>query len=350
MGRWLRNRYGDFLPIQYNENDIYIRSSDVDRTLMSAEANLAGLYPPKDKQVWDNQIPWQPIPVHTRPEKEDYLIAMKKTCPKYDLLKDELLKSKQFIDLNYKYRTLINYVSQHSGATITGFETLEYVYNTLFIENVNNLTLPDWTKSVFPDKLQPVAAFSFAIPCYTVELARLKTGPFFDELQKNIFNVTDSIKHQKHPRKVWMYSGHDTTIANILQALKLFEYHNPPYSSTILFEVRTRGAGQFYLNIYYKNSSEPRPMTLEGCDFDCPIEDFVRLLEPITLNVERWNKECQLSLFSMVETADKDQLIVVAGVLFISLLIFALLVKIIYSKYNKSDTLYLRLPDDDEQV
>ena len=37
----------------------------MDRTLMSAQADLSGLYPPSGAQVWDQDIEWQPIPVHT---------------------------------------------------------------------------------------------------------------------------------------------------------------------------------------------------------------------------------------------------------------------------------------------
>lgn len=50
---------------------IFIRSTDCDRTLMSAEANLAGLYPPEGHQMFNPNISWQPIPVHTVPESEE---------------------------------------------------------------------------------------------------------------------------------------------------------------------------------------------------------------------------------------------------------------------------------------
>ena len=50
---------------------IVVEASNVDRCLMSAYCNLAGLYPPSGTQVWNQNITWQPIPVHTRPEWED---------------------------------------------------------------------------------------------------------------------------------------------------------------------------------------------------------------------------------------------------------------------------------------
>ena len=71
LGKWLRQRYRTVINESYSKDEIYIQSTDVDRALMSALSNLAGLYTPKTKQIWNKNIAWQPIPVHTTPEKDD---------------------------------------------------------------------------------------------------------------------------------------------------------------------------------------------------------------------------------------------------------------------------------------
>ncbi|XP_006815175.2 lysosomal acid phosphatase-like [Saccoglossus kowalevskii] len=95
LGEWLRKRYGDILiNTTYNPKEIYARSSDIDRTLMSAQCNLAGLFPPKENEIWfpNNMLTWQPIPIHTTMVTTDSLIGFP-PCPKYAALLNEVKKS-----------------------------------------------------------------------------------------------------------------------------------------------------------------------------------------------------------------------------------------------------------------
>ena len=55
----------------FSFGQIYVQSTDMDRTLMSAYSVLAGLYPPSELQKWNENIAWQPIPVHTIPHESD---------------------------------------------------------------------------------------------------------------------------------------------------------------------------------------------------------------------------------------------------------------------------------------
>lgn len=73
-GRFIRTRYTDFLDELYNKNKVHVRSTDFDRTIMSAQSLLSGLFEPVDFQVWNNDIKWQPIPVHTTEAKLDMVL------------------------------------------------------------------------------------------------------------------------------------------------------------------------------------------------------------------------------------------------------------------------------------
>lgn len=108
-------------------------STDVDRTLMSAEANLAGLYPPNGNQVWDIKK-WMPIPVHTIPESEDSLLSGKKYCDKYSYELQNVLNSPEFKNIDKENAELYLYLSAKSGKSISNLENTEFLYNTLYIE------------------------------------------------------------------------------------------------------------------------------------------------------------------------------------------------------------------------
>jgi lysosomal acid phosphatase len=62
FGKNLRLRYNQLNEL-YNRNRVYVRSTDYDRTLMSAYSLLSGLYEPKEYQIWNKNVNWQPIPV-----------------------------------------------------------------------------------------------------------------------------------------------------------------------------------------------------------------------------------------------------------------------------------------------
>ena len=100
---------------------------------MSAEANLAGLYPPKGKQIWD-KIDWMPIPVHTIPEKQDNLLAMKKYCPRYNYELEKVKSSPEMKRIDEDNKELYSYLTQYSGRKIDSLENLESLYITLYIE------------------------------------------------------------------------------------------------------------------------------------------------------------------------------------------------------------------------
>lgn len=105
---------------------------------MSAESNLAGLFPPNRDQLWNPNIPWQPIPVHTIPENLDELLSAKKSCPAYDYALKKYKKSEDFMNLNRRFQWLYEYLTENSGRKVDSPTGVQNLFNTLFIEDLYN--------------------------------------------------------------------------------------------------------------------------------------------------------------------------------------------------------------------
>lgn len=84
-------------------------------------------------------------------------------------------------------------------------------------------SLPEWTRDVFGDgsKFEWLGLHDFLLPTNTPLLTRLSTGFLIREILEHF---TQKIESKLSPdRSIWIYSAHDTHIANILNFLGLFE-------------------------------------------------------------------------------------------------------------------------------
>ena len=176
LGQLLRQRYNGFLSNNYSEEEILVKSTDVDRTLMSALSNLAGLYPPSGCWKWNPDLAWQPIPVHTLPLRMDILLSNHHTeCPRLNEKKKELKSSSYMKSLYDDNKDLFDYISLHSGWDVKTVEQLEYIYDSLLVESENNKTLPGWTNSVFPGgKFEQLRNLDFKTDSFDDEMKNLQ--------------------------------------------------------------------------------------------------------------------------------------------------------------------------------
>lgn len=101
-GQFLKDRYSQFLNKTYDRRRVQIRSTDYDRTLMSAYSLLAGLFEPFDYQKWNNDLNWQPIPVHTTELKNDK-IFYSNDCPKLKDLRAQVRQTPEYIEMNKQF-------------------------------------------------------------------------------------------------------------------------------------------------------------------------------------------------------------------------------------------------------
>ncbi|KAM9334213.1 lysosomal acid phosphatase-like [Symphorus nematophorus] len=296
LGDFLRNRYKGFLNESYDRHEISVRSTDYDRTLMSAEANLAGLYPPSGQQVFTPELKWQPIPVHTVPQSEERLLSFPLgNCPRYKQLMSETEHTQEFLNITAKYQDIIDLVRNKTGLNKTTVESAWSVYDTLFCESRHNLTAPDWVTPEVMEKLRVLKDFGFRVLFGVYkrqEKSRLQGGVLLGEIVKNLSKM--AVPDPKQRLKLMMLSAHDTTVSALQASLDVFNGRQPPYAACQIFELYTYGNGSASVSMFYRNDSkvEPYPLQLPGCSLDCPLEEFVEITKP-SISEDR-DKECQL--------------------------------------------------------
>lgn len=290
LGLQLAERYKDFLPQKYHLEDVLVQSSYADRCIMSAQLVLAGLFPPIKDQIWNTNLMWQPIPVHSIPRFIDNKIALKKKCSKYDDLLKEALNSERIQKLIVNNTQLFDYITKNTGYNVHDIGTLETLYNTLEIEKLNGLQLPDWTKSVFPDKMKDIAATSLAIFTETLKMKKIHGGMLLKEILEH---MNDKVNLTLDPnRSLFMYSGHDLTVVSLLRVLGFDELVKPEFGASVIIELH-EVSDKYIVKFLYKANplAEVNELVLEECGNPCYLEKFTNVSSKVIPS--DWEKECQ---------------------------------------------------------
>lgn len=73
LGQKFREQYKDFISVYYWPEEVVVNSSYAERCRSTGELFCAGLYPPKNQQIWNPDLLWQPIPVNYLPRSQDHV-------------------------------------------------------------------------------------------------------------------------------------------------------------------------------------------------------------------------------------------------------------------------------------
>ena len=307
FGKQLRKRYGDYLGD--TPKNIYLRSSASDRCLESASALASGLYPPKNRWIWGNDllaISWQPIAIQTELKSSDGLLVPNSVCPAADAAYEEVMRSKEVTQFMASQKEFIAKIEEKTGEKYTKLRQLDYLYDTINAELTFDepKPVPKWINELGNDTLQRLKQFewnAFKYDWSSKKVQRLRAGLILKELTTNMQNV---VKGQNHTKKVYSYATHDTQIVTIMQSLDLYSGIPPSYGSALLFELR-RLNGQHFVHLVYANLTPTlnyEDLELRNCRLDnqterCHLNGFVESVKEFIPN--DWHKECQISTNQM---------------------------------------------------
>ncbi|XP_008843387.1 testicular acid phosphatase [Nannospalax galili] len=290
LGRFLRRRYKAFLSPEYRREEVYIRSTDFDRTLESAQANLAGLFP--EAAPGSPEADWKPIPVHTVPVSEDKLLRFPmRSCPRYHELLRESTEAADYQEALEGWTDFLTRLGNFTGLSLVG-EPLRRawkVLDTLICQRAHGLALPSWASPDVLKTLSQISALDIRAhvgPPRAAEKAQLTGGILLDAILSNFSRA----QRLGLPLKMVMYSAHDSTLLALQGALGLYDGNTPPYAACLAFEFRGRSGDpeeeedgeNVTVSLIYRNdtSRPPLPLRIPGCPAPCPLGRFQQLTAP----------------------------------------------------------------------
>lgn len=295
FGKKLRRRYNNLFGEVFEMNSVATYSTDWVRTKTSALLTLAGLFQPHSSQQWSQEINWQPIPIYSIPSKYDHLLQRPDPyCPRYVRELKKVFASEEVASITKNYSYLFKYVTRKSGRDIFDYHEMFRVFQNLYAKEMLNMTMPEWAKSIYPEPIHTVGAHQCLFENYTPLLRRLNGGHI---VQKFIEYSRLKIGEQLKPagRKMFLYSGHENNIVNILAVLGLYELHIPVYCSAVMLELHRNKATQEYgFKVFYENdtySEGSHLLTIPGCDTFCRFDKFVEITRPMV--PVNYTEECE---------------------------------------------------------
>ncbi|XP_050355643.1 venom acid phosphatase Acph-1-like [Nymphalis io] len=276
IGKFIRQRYGaqgyGLLSGLYLQDEIALRSTDKERTKMTAQMAMAALYPPEVDQQWDEGLGkiWQPVPYTAVPLSEDYL-RYYSNCDRFN----ELMKQAKDEAINQEFqqfKDLATIVKKETGRNFTEDPLLYETLFDLFKSQVSlGLDIPEWAKPLLP-KLGEAARLAYRLYFRYDEMKKIGGGVILN----NFIQAASDISSGKPVKKRFrMFSAHDFNIGSMMEVTRVIrhEQSNPEYGSLFGLELyRSKSNGDFtVVAIYLPRAGESTAQSLHitGCESSC---------------------------------------------------------------------------------
>jgi len=285
LGEFFRNRYvtkASLINKQYLHKEVSVYSSDVDRCIQSAQAQLAGLYPPTGYQVWNADIPWQPVPIHSIPRDEDVLLhANTVSCPRLLQIWKQKEESSEYNEMKLKHKKLLKTISRYSGMKVT-LKNLNYVIDPIVCEIAEKLKLPTWIHELWNEASTLDNRLHIFKYSGDDETGRLLGGSLLGKINENMMKLSQN-KDVENMHKLNIWSGHDLSLLALCAALDV-KIDFPVYATSIMIELYQSSEKEYFVEIAYRKDYDNavERLKLKNCDYSCPLKKFLILTKPRT--------------------------------------------------------------------
>ncbi|XP_077473729.1 lysophosphatidic acid phosphatase type 6 [Stigmatopora argus] len=281
LGERLRRKYVEELPFlsdTFCSDEVYVRSTNIVRTIESARCLVAGLFQQKQKET---------VPILTTDVESEILYPNYHGCR---LLR--MLSSPRFKEVSLLPDLAADLKSIRSDLGIKDKSEVDFILirDDMVARQAHGLPCPPalstWTKRV------EQRAVEVMFHCYQPsnrENLQLCVGPLLHTFLLNMDEKLQGTSSEPN-RKLFLYSAHDTTLIPCLMALGIFDMKWPPYAADITLELHQhRRTKEPFVKVSYMGKEQRIP----GCSgLYCPLEEFQKALSACSLDTDLYQSLC----------------------------------------------------------
>lgn len=277
-GDELRKRYIEqyhLLPSHYQNETMYVFSTNFDRTLMSAQSILLGLYTLGTGPRLNDKKPalpllFQPIPIHTRPVETEPFIGDADPKKFDQLLSQYVYTQPEWIQKTQDLQTKFPTWNQATGLTLTNIHQLEALADALFIYKVHRIPLPAGLSDTDVKDIMAAGKWGFVTEYKTKEIANLAGTP----LLLKIADYLQTASCENTPLKYVLFVAHDSTILSLLTTLDAPLHTPPPYTANVNIMLFKTEKNNYIVKVTYNG----KPVFIPACKgTNCTLNQFTKL-------------------------------------------------------------------------
>jgi len=191
---------------------------------------------------------------------------------------------------------------EKSGMTSIPDFMLYQLFDTLVVEQQNNLTIPSWADQNVMAVLERISTLDYQLLTKTPEMARLAGGNLLAEILRNMKNKIDAENtNGEKSKRAFIYSAHDSTIMALFGAMEVAYDTMPNYNAFVALELFRSQNGAYKVKASYRNDTSiypqmPATISLPACPQSmlCPLQDVVHFYESRHLVVKDYDLECKI--------------------------------------------------------
>ncbi|CAD5233470.1 unnamed protein product [Bursaphelenchus xylophilus] len=292
LGKWIRRRYVEhfkFLPDKFDGEILKVRSTEVNRTIKSAQANLFGMY----------GEPTVEYPIDIVPHDDDYEALPTQSCQRLTDLRALLPLTPEYGLLETSHHELYHKLLHLTGYPQMDTAKIQSVWDPMYLERLHHREINpkldehfdeidkiynDFSKLTFGYDLDVLNDLDLSL-----ELRRVWGGNLLDRIIREFQNRIEcesSPNSEKCGDKVKYYaqSAHEVTLTGLLSTFGLglmdYDREEPPELAASIFMELWQNAedDSFYLKtIYRRNATQILDITPKishcklqpnrGCEF-----------------------------------------------------------------------------------